>query len=264
MTTPRRPNDLEQEYFSFSWEHPAPGTAVAPVAATGLITCVTNALMADSDYITIGDGLTAPKLYEYDKTANGVTGGRVSWAAGAGTAAQTAATLKTAIEATQPALAVTDNLDGTLSLAHKFPGAGGNVTITENVSDAGFLVAGMSGGAASDTTGATLAIKLMTAQRAMRIDKVEYVNPTGLTGHATNYWEIALKKGSTVMAQWSTDSDVAGQGTLTANTIVNPVLSATVANTAAAAADVLSLALTKAASAANLPAGRLIVHGRYV
>lgn len=111
---------------------------------------------------------------------------------------------------------------------------------------------------------ATFADKLFTAQKAMRIDKVEYVNPTGLAGHADNYWEIAVKKGTTVMFQWSTDSDVSGQGTLTANAIVNLVASSTDANLVAAAADVISLSCTKAASAANLPPGRLIIHGRYL
>ena len=151
-----------------------------------------------------------------------------------------------------------------LTLVHLWPGVGGNVSITENVVNAGFTVAGMSAGLDSDTTGATLAVKLMTAQRKMRVDYVEYVNPTGLVGHGSNYWEIAVKKGATVMAQWTTDSDVAGQGTLGANTVVAPVLSSTDANLVAAVGDVLSLALTKVASAANLPAGRIIVHGRYV
>ena len=111
---------------------------------------------------------------------------------------------------------------------------------------------------------ASITKKLFTAQKKMRVDKVEYVNPTGLAVHATLFWEIALKKGSTVMAQWSTDSDVAGQGTLGADTIVNPVLSATDADRVAAVDDVISLALTETGAAADLPAGRIVVHGRYV
>ena len=114
------------------------------------------------------------------------------------------------------------------------------------------------------TASATSAFKLMTCQRKMRVDKVEYVNPTGLAGHASNYWEIALKKQSTAMAQWSTDLDVAGQGTLAADALVNPALSGTDSNRVASAGDVLSLSLTKVASAANLPPGRIVVHGRYV
>lgn len=271
---------FKQDRFEFSYDD-APATALSggvftpAAAATGLITCVSNANMADTDFITIGDGMNPAVVYEYDKAGDGVTGGRATWAVagGAGGAADVAATLRTAILANQPGLSVTDNLDGTLSIAHKWPGTGGNVTITENVANAGFLVSGLSGGAAASMTAitanvvahaATTTRKLMTAQRKMRIDKVEYINPTGLAGHSSNYWEIALKKGSTVMAQWSTDSDVAGQGTLTANAVVNLVLSGTDANLVADVADVLSLVLTKVSSAANLPAGRIIVHGRYV
>ncbi len=275
----KRPNNPWSERFVLSFDHflPAQTVAVPAVAATASFVCETNANMADSDYITIGDGsLNPPLLFEYDKTGDGVTGGRVAVTAGAGTAIQTASAFVAAINAAQ--LAVTaSNVGGTsatVTLTHDIPGVIGNAaTLTENVAAAGFTVSGatFTGGAAAVADGAlslaesaTRAIKLMTAQRGMRIEKVEYVNPTGLAGHGSNYWEIALKKGSTVMAQWSTDSDVVGQGTLTADALVNPVLSATDANLCAAAGDVLSLALTKVASAANLPPGRLIVHGRYV
>jgi hypothetical protein len=111
---------------------------------------------------------------------------------------------------------------------------------------------------------ATITHQLFTAQRAIRIDLVEYINVTGLAGHASNFWTIGLQKGSTVMALWSTDSDIVTEGTITADTFIAPVLSATDANRVTAAADVVKLVLTKAASAANLPAGRIVVHGRYV
>lgn len=253
----KRANNPWQERFEILQAHG--GTAVA---ATGLITCVTNANMADSDYITIGDGVNPALLFEYDKSANGVTSGRVSVTAGAGTAAQTAAAFATAITANMPALTVTDNLDGTLTIAHKIPGAAGNVTITENVANAGFTVSGMSGGVNAGEAASTISVKMLTAQRTMRVEKIEYVNPTGLAGHASNYWTIALLKNGTVIGSWSTAT--AAQSTLTANAIVNLVLSATDADLVLAAGDVLSYSLTKAASAANLPGGRLAIHGRYV
>lgn len=104
---------------------------------TKLVTCVTNANMADGDKLTIAvDGQTTV-VYEYDKSANGVASGSTSWAAGAGTAAQTAATLATAIAGAQPSLLVTDNADGTLTITAKDKHA----TITEQVANAGFLVA---------------------------------------------------------------------------------------------------------------------------
>lgn len=258
----------EQDRFLLAFDHPAPGVAAGPVAATASFVCETNANMTDGDYITIGDGSLNPALsFEYDKAADGVTEGRVAVTAGAGTAVQTASAFVTAINAAQ--LAVTaSNVGGTsatVTLTHDVPGTIGNAaTLTENVSAAGFTVSGatFSGGAAADTTGATAATKLFTAQRKMRIEKVEYINPTGLAGHASNYWTIALKKGSTAMASWSTAT--AAEGTLTANTFVAATLSTTDADLVAAVDDVVSLALTKAASAANLPAGRLVIHGRYV
>jgi len=111
---------------------------------------------------------------------------------------------------------------------------------------------------------ATTTVKIFTAQRYIRVTKVEYVNPTGLAGHASNHWTLTLQKGATVIATYTTDSDVVGQGTLTANAIVLPTLSATDANLVIAIDDVVSLVITKAASAVDLPAGHLVVHGRHV
>lgn len=350
----KRANNPYQELLSFECEHASPF-----VKATATITCATNANMADTDYITINDGFQIV-LYEYDKSADGVTAGRVAWDAGASTAADVAATLATAIAANQPGITVTDNLDGTLTLTSNWPGAAANKTVLEAVTHASFTVSGFTLGAdplSGHSTSFTK--KLETAQRVTRVDKVEYINSTGLAAHADNYWEIRLLRGAalvvadkvftaeaddeimtsvahglltgdgpfqvsnsggglptglsaltdywiikidaddfylatslanalagtnvsistdgtgtqtladtsetrrqTTMAQWSTDSDA--QGALAAGKSVNPVLSATDANLVAAVGDVFSIALVKVASAANLPAGRLVVHARYV
>lgn len=109
---------------------------------------------------------------------------------------------------------------------------------------------------------ATAAVKLMSCQRAMRIDRVEIDIPAGYTGDAANYYTIALKKGSTVIAQWSTLTSA--QGTIAADTFVNLINSATDANLVTTVGDVISVSFTKTASAVNLPAGRIVMHGRYV
>lgn len=115
--------------------------------ATGTITCVAKASLVDGDYLTIGDGISPLKLYEFDLTPNGVTAGRIVVDVSTDTtAAQVAARLRTAILANQPSLSVTDNADGTLSITHNWPGSGGNVAMTENVANAGFTVAGLTGG----------------------------------------------------------------------------------------------------------------------
>jgi hypothetical protein len=117
--------------------------------ASGTIVCTTKANYVDADYMTIGDGINPPLLYEFDVAGDGVTGGRVQVNISTDTtAAHVAARLKTAIEANQPALAVTDNADGTLTMRHKLGGVIGNVTMTENVTHASHTVAGLSNGAA--------------------------------------------------------------------------------------------------------------------
>jgi hypothetical protein len=126
-----------------------PGIGTAAVCASGTVTCVAKASMADSDYITIGDGINAAKLYEFDTAGDGVTGGRVQVNISTDTSAtDVAARLVTAINANQLALSAA-NVAGVVTVTHKIAGTVGNVTITENVANAGFLVTGMSGGAAA-------------------------------------------------------------------------------------------------------------------
>lgn len=226
MSSPApRPAASKQQKLLRAFNFPQTG-----VAATGTITCVTNANMADTDFITINTGFGKPVVYEYDKAANGVTAGRATWAAGASTAADVAATLRTAILANQSELTVVDNANGTLSLTHRVPCAAGNNAITENVANAGFTVAGLSGGV--DPCGSILAdttIKLHKVKgRGWKIERVMLNLPVGLAADGTNYVNFKLIKGaSTVMASWTTQTGVTGQGTITANTPVEMVLGST-------------------------------------
>lgn len=115
--------------------------------ATGTITCVAKASLVDTDYFTIDDGVDTPVIYELDVTGDGVTSGRTRIDVSSATTSTSVATIVAAvITATQTRLVVADNEDGTLSLHHKRCGIVGNVSITENVANAGFLVTGMSGG----------------------------------------------------------------------------------------------------------------------
>ncbi len=120
---------------------------LSPARASGTITCTTKANYVDTDYMTIGDGMSVAKLYEFDTAGDGVTGGRVQVNISTDTtAAQVAARLRTAILANQPALGVTDNGDGTLTITHNWAGSSGNVAMTENVTNAGHTVVGLTGG----------------------------------------------------------------------------------------------------------------------
>ncbi len=111
---------------------------------------------------------------------------------------------------------------------------------------------------------ATVVHKLRTVTRPMRVERVEYILPAGYTGHASAFYTIELRKGTTVIASWSCDSDVVGQGTITADTLIDLVLSATDTDRVCDAGDVLSLALVKTGAAANLPLGRLCAHCKFV
>ncbi len=108
----------------------------------------------------------------------------------------------------------------------------------------------------SDTT--TKVYKVPTG-RKLRIDRVLYVNPTGLAQDAANYFAVQVKKGSTVMASHSTQTGA--QGTLTADTFVELVLSATDANRVADAGDEITMVLDETGTA-TLPAGKLVLEGR--
>lgn len=128
------------------------GTAMAPrvpyllVSSTNcwvkqgtckLVTCVAKASFADTDYITVTINGVAV-VYEFDTAGDGVTSGRVQVNVSTDTtAAQCAARLRTALLANQAVLEVTDNTDGTLTVV----APARIMAITENVANAGFLVA---------------------------------------------------------------------------------------------------------------------------
>ncbi len=109
---------------------------------------------------------------------------------------------------------------------------------------------------------ATTVNKLRTIRRPMRVEYVELILPAGYTQDAANFYTIELRKGATVIASWSCQTGA--QGTIAADTFVSLVLSATDANRVCAPGNVLSLALVKSGSAANLPIGRVVAHCKYV
>ena len=112
---------------------------------------------------------------------------------------------------------------------------------------------------AAVTADTTMKLWKVPAGRSFRITGVDYINETGLAGHASDFFNLKILKGSTVMANWSTDS--AAEGTLTADTFVAFVLSATDANQVAQATDVISLFMDETGTA-SLPAGRFVLRGQ--
>ena len=132
----------------------AVGYAIAKtlgVAPTGTITTVTVANLADTDYFTIDDGSNTANVFEYDKAGNGVTTGRVAIDVHLlSTADEVRDATIVAInrQHTLGLLDITAVSGGaaTVNLAHDFMGVGGNVAVTENVTNGGFAVTGMSTG----------------------------------------------------------------------------------------------------------------------
>ena len=251
-TAAERPPSRHKKMF-LGYNFPAGATS-----ATGTVTADTNANMADADKVVLSDGFVT-KTYEYDKSANGVTAGNVSWTAGT-SAATVATNLKTAINATQPAFTVADNLAGVLTITNNWPGAGGNVTTTKTSSSA-LAVTGMSGGTTvGGNTTVDTTVKLFKAMiRSIKVTRVSLILPVGLTADASNYCNFKIIKGaSTIMANWSTQTGM--QGTITANTHVEMVLSATVANLYLADGDIMSLFIDVTGTP-TVPPGRVVIEG---
>lgn len=99
------------------------------------------------------------------------------------------------------------------------------------------------------------------SDRFFVVDKVQYVNATGLAADASNTFNIKLLGGSTVLANW--DTTTGQQGAITADTFIDMVLNSTAANLCLAPDTVVSLFLDKTGTQ-TLPAGKVVIHGHYV
>lgn len=103
-------------------------------------------------------------------------------------------------------------------------------------------------------------VSLFKCSRKFRLDRVRYVNPTGLAADATDFFNLQLNNGTTLMANWSTEDGE--EGALTADTFVD-FTNAADANLVADAGDVLSIEFEEDGTA-TLPPGRLQIEGRYL
>lgn len=113
--------------------------------ATGNIVCVAKALIIDTELVTLTDTAGLAKNFEFD-TGGAVTPGNVAVDISAAiTANDVAIALQAAIAG--DAIEITAIQVGTdVNCVQDKPGATGNTAIVETVVDAGFSVAGFSGG----------------------------------------------------------------------------------------------------------------------
>lgn len=112
------------------------------------------------------------------------------------------------------------------------------------------------GSTVADTT-----VKLWTVPsgfEGLKITRVWYNNPTGLAADAANTFNIQITDGTNVAANW--DTTTGQQGTLTADTPVDLVLSATEANRFISSGEHVTLFLDETGTA-TLPAGVGMVEG---
>ncbi len=112
---------------------------------------------------------------------------------------------------------------------------------------------------ASVTADTTIKFDKLAPGERLRVAKVYYVNPTGLTQDSTNHFALRLKKGSTTVASWSTQTGQ--QGSIAAATFVELVI--VDAQRVVEPGSELSLELDETGTQ-TLPAGRLIVHGELI
>lgn len=112
-----------------------------------------------------------------------------------------------------------------------------------------------------ELTADTTVLKFVVpAGRTFVLDGASYNNATGLAQDAANYFDIKVARGSTVMANWSTETGE--EGTIAAATTVNLTLG-TIANRTAAAGTVIS-AFYDETGTATLPAGVLSFTGKLI
>lgn len=118
-----------------------------PTKSTGEIITVTGALLVDTDNFTLDDGANPAVNFEFDDDA-AITGDVAIAIDGNETAEQIAYKVAEAInDAADLEISAAVKADGTgVDLTHEIGGTDGNQTVLEAVTDAGFTVAGMTGG----------------------------------------------------------------------------------------------------------------------
>lgn len=126
------------------WMHQGGGTA-----PTGSITTVAGSLLVDGETVVLDDGRNAPVTFEFDSDASVVETDTLRAVAftGGDTADQIRDALITAItNAPTLNIGASNGGAGLVALTDSRVGLAGNNAVTETVTNAGFVVTGMSGG----------------------------------------------------------------------------------------------------------------------
>jgi len=172
----------------------ATATNGAGSMAVGSITTVAVANLVDGETFTLDDGVTS-SVFEFDKTGNGVTGGRVAVdVSGDTTAGDVRDTVIAAVNGS--GLTIAASIAGTAKagLKNAVVGTVGNTTSGDTVDDVGFVVTNMAGGIAG--------VVLRSAVAGVEIgDKAELV-VASTAGSGTMTATIRLWGYSAVAQDW--------------------------------------------------------------
>lgn len=107
---------------------------------------------------------------------------------------------------------------------------------------------------------ATGSVKLFKATKRCIVDRIDYINPTGLAADPTNAFRVEIKNGSTVVAQIAnTDTDDNPAGASIAANTFSTATNGTKAARTLAKDDVLDITFTEDGTA-TLPAGTVVIY----
>lgn len=105
---------------------------------------------------------------------------------------------------------------------------------------------------------ADLEVKLLLAKRRFRVLSAQVINPTGLAVDVTNFFNIKVKQGAVIIANWSTETGE--EGALVADTWAEMSMGTDVN---VDAAETLSVQFDEDGTA-TLPVGRVVINCEYL
>lgn len=152
-------DSLEEHKFLFRAQVLTDISVPASVAPTGSITTVAKANLSDGETFVIDDGTNSAVTFHFDVSGTYTPGGGYNTTnirvdvSGDTTADNVRDSCITAITgATALLVSASNGGAATVTLTHDQGGAAGNQTVTETVSDVGFVVSGLTGGAGDHVT----------------------------------------------------------------------------------------------------------------
>ena len=102
------------------------------------------------------------------------------------------------------------------------------------------------------------------AGRKFRLEKAYYYSQAGIAEDASNHFLISVKKGTTIMASWNTDSDGAEpDNSIVADTPKELTLSTTDTDLVADGGDIIRCHMDESGTTTTTP-GNFVIEGRLV